>query len=144
MKLNENITIMNIKILPLEIEKIIYNYAFSIDADFLVKELSNGYNITQFIEEHSSYLIDKIDWLDFFLKMLDQDMKNYYNYSFIRNNLRIFTYLVEEKQIKLDEYQLYIFYQGVRAFGGDDHYEYILDNLPEVENFLIKITEKYN
>lgn len=134
---------MSVQQLPLELEKIIYNFAFAIDAQFIADNCFKYNNyLKQFIEEHSTFLTDKIDWFELFYILITKIMESWHDHENLIKNLTFLMSLIDKKLIKINKKQLAMFYGGVRAFGGDNLYEYFLDDHPYIEDVLIKLSKK--
>lgn len=142
---------MEIQRLPQEMEKMIYNYAFGIDEQFIVKEcLSDKNYLESFVQNHSYFLIRKIDWYNFFVSMLQEYGDITENKSLTRpqiaqvkeaieNNLINFMMLIKYKKLGINKEVLKSFHKSTRMYGGDAYYEYIFDDLSLVENLLERL-----
>lgn len=130
---------MTMRQLPQEIEDLIYSMAFNITIDdiyiFCVEE---QLDIHTFINEHSEYLLDKIDWFDLFVRLLNTYEYGNFTYNNYLDNTLI-DILKYECFIKNKPSKFRSFYVGVYAFGGDFHFEYILDNIPMLNEQLIQL-----
>lgn len=124
--------------LPLELEKYIYHLAFAIDAQFIADKCYEDKNyLRMFIEEHSTFLINKIDWFDLFYFLISKNMEYPYYHDNLIYNLNFLVSLINTKKIQINKYKVKSFYQSIRAFGGDNFYEYFLDDHPYLEKCLI-------